>query len=94
MSRTSDLVALLPLVAFAAFAACGCAEPGQYGGLIPIDQAGVEGRLQRVCVIAPQSVCGALSTDEVDADEGGVADDADAHARVAPLSDAGVTRPD
>ncbi len=63
----SDLVGLV------AFALCGlasCVEPGQYGGPIPVDQSGLEGRLETACTITQQSMCGLLATDDEEGDAG------------------------
>jgi len=56
------------------FAACliGCVEPGQYGGPIPVDPAGTLARLESLCAIAQQPVCGALAG----AEDAGTAEDA------------------
>lgn len=49
----------------------GCAEPVQYGGPIPVDQAGVQARLRSQCGVTKQSIgCAALAPAE--ADGGGV----------------------
>ncbi len=44
-----------------------CVEPTQYGGPIPVDQAGTLARLSSLCAVASQPVCGALAGAEDDA---------------------------
>jgi hypothetical protein len=56
--------ARLVLVVFLDATLAGCAAPGQYGGPIPVNQAGTAARLERLCAIAEQAVCGAVAADE------------------------------
>jgi hypothetical protein len=61
VSRTSSVVHAAALALLLA----GCVEPVQYGGPIPIDARGLEGRVASLCSFASGSVgCEALAPPE------------------------------
>jgi len=62
VSRTSDT---LGYALAGALALTACVEPRQYGGPIPVDQAGLEARLTRLCTFTGQTEgCVALAAAE------------------------------
>jgi len=50
-----------------ALATAACVEPGQYGGPIPVDHAGVTARFERLCGMTEHTKACAAVTDEADA---------------------------
>jgi hypothetical protein len=67
VSRTSerDTVHLMRFIGLLLTASLvGCVEPGQYGGPIPIDPIGTTARLESLCAIAQQPVCGMIAGPE------------------------------